>query len=820
MIRVENLEKYYDRHKKNEKHVLQKINLELPSHGLVAVVGESGCGKTTLLRCISGLDCFDDGRMVYEGKHVIMPRKNSMEEYRNRNIAFIFRNEYMREEMTVQENVRMALAPYELSGEEEQERIRLSLEAVGMEKYKNRRLEYLSGGQMQRVAVARAFVTCPRIIFADEPTGNLDEENTIRIMQLLRAFSKKALVVLVSHEQGMVRGFADRIIHLEEGRIVSDMENNAAEQIRRMEWKDIYLGEYYRTQQKLEHLQVQFYEQKEAVQKEAVREETEQENTAQENTIQIIHRNHKFFVKGTGEEEIILLKDSDCKVIDGPRPEYMDTLDGHELGLESISQAFRQHYRLPELLKVSNRLSERHGRWLFMWLTLLLFTVITFLIFTDYRSRDSLNKLALQTTDSHLVTFDFSQGFTRSGIEIFYDQYVIAEGYSDIAPALNDTMNLQYDGYLQLSGHLCKVQDFSMISVKEISTADIQYGRMPKNRNEIVVDRWLLKRARQDNNILRELFQDDKQFLGQKVSFVTGNPVTIVGIGSRDEPSVYGSDTLRLSMAYELPSVITAEEISALYPKKYKDLYLNDNEVLVSERILAQTEGASDKEKKETILKTLKDLTNVECYTAGTFSEEGYDYIIPESLCYDMIREKAIQDHKCYVYAQSPQKMIAQIRKDMERGKDNFPVVMQQTTQEQFQKALEEKHSMLQMDYEYLIAFVAVVFVVILVLIWFQILSQRKEMIVSRFVGIRRSVLWRMKMLYAIRNTGFVCLPVVMICWIVVQIMSSIPSLNYYVDMAWWVALLFGGVLTGLVTAAYGVVWKCNLPGFLLRHTE
>lgn len=820
MIRVENLEKYYDRHKKNEKHVLQKINLELPSHGLVAVVGESGCGKTTLLRCISGLDCFDDGRMVYEGKHVIMPRKNSMEEYRNRNIAFIFRNEYMREEMTVQENVRMALAPYELSGEEEQERIRLSLEAVGMEKYKNRRLEYLSGGQMQRVAVARAFVTCPRIIFADEPTGNLDEENTIRIMQLLRAFSKKALVVLVSHEQGMVRGFADRIIHLEEGRIVSDMENNAAEQIRRMEWKDIYLGEYYRTQQKLEHLQVQFYEQKEAVREEAVREETEQENTAQENTIQIIHRNHKFFVKGTGEEEIILLKDSDCNVVDGPRPEYMDTLDGHELGLESISQAFRQHYRLPELLKVSNRLSERHGRWLFMWLTLLLFTVITFLIFTDYRSRDSLNKLALQTTDSHLVTFDFSQGFTRSGIEIFYDQYMIAEGYSDIAPALNDTMNLQYDGYLQLSGHLCKVQDFSMISVKEISTADIQYGRMPKNRNEIVVDRWLLKRARQDNNILRELFQDDKQFLGQKVSFVTGNPVTIVGIGSRDEPSVYGSDTLRLSMAYELPSVITAEEISSLYPKKYKDLYLNDNEVLVSERILAQTEGASDKEKKETILKTLNDLTNVECYTAGTFSEEGYDYIIPESLCYDMIREKAIQDHKCYVYAQSPQKMIAQIRKDMERGKDNFPVVMQQTTQEQFQKALEEKHSMLQMDYEYLIAFVAVVFVVILVLIWFQILSQRKEMIVSRFVGIRRSVLWRMKMLYAIRNTGFVCLPVVMICWIVVQIMSSIPSLNYYVDMAWWVALLFGGVLTGLVTAAYGVVWRCNLPGFLLRHTE
>ena len=197
-----------------------------------------------------------------------------------------------------------------------------------------------------------------------------------------------------------------------------------------------------------------------------------------------------------------------------------------------------------------------------------------------------------------------------------------------------------------------------------------------------------------------------------------------------------------------------------------------------------------------------------------------YDYIIPEGFCYDISREKAIQDHKCYAYAESPQKMIAQIRKDMERGKDKFPVVMQQTTQEQFQKALEEKHSMLRMDYEYLIAFVAVVFVVILVLIWFQILSQRKEMIVSQFVGIRRSVLWRMKMLYALRNTSFVCLPVVMICWIVVQIMSSIPSFNYFVDMTWWIALIFGGVLTGLVTVAYGAVWKCNLPGFPLRYTE
>ena len=172
----------------------------------------------------------------------------------------------------------------------------------------------------------------------------------------MRVFSEKALVVLVSHEQNMVKGFADRIIHLEEGRIVSDMENNAAEQIRRMEWKDIYLGEYRRTQQKLEHLQVQFYEQEEEMQ-----EETEQENTAQENTIQIIHRNHKFFVKGAGEEEIILLKDSDCKVVDGPRPEYMDALDGQEMGLESISQDFRQHYRLPELLKVSAGLSEGHG---------------------------------------------------------------------------------------------------------------------------------------------------------------------------------------------------------------------------------------------------------------------------------------------------------------------------------------------------------------------------------------------------------------------------------------------------------------------------
>ena len=815
MIRVENLEKYYDRHKKNEKHVLQQINIELPSHGLVAVVGESGCGKTTLLRCISGLDHFDDGRMIYEGKHVIMPHRNYMEKYTDQNVAFVFRNEYMREELTVEENVRMALIPYHLSGEEEHDRILVTLEAVGMEKYKNRRLEYLSGGQMQRVAVARALVKCPKIIFADEPTGNLDEENTIRIMQLLRAFSQKALVVLVSHEQDMVRGFADRIIHLENGRVVSDQVNNAAEQIRRMEWKDIYLEDYQRMEQKLEHLQIQFYEQKEEMQ-----EETEQENTAQENTIQIIHRNHKFFVKGTGEEEIILLKDSECKVIDGPRPEYMDTLAERDIGLESISQNFRKRYHLTDLFKVSSKLAGGHGRWIFIRLALLLFTVITFLLFTDYRSRDSLNKLALQTTDSHMVTFDFSQGsFTRSGIELFYNEYLTAKGYSDMIPALNDTMNVQYDGYLQLSGHLCKVQDFSMISVKEITTADVQYGRMPKNHDEIVIDRWLLKRARQDNNILRELFPDDKQFLGQKVSFITGNPVTIVGIGNRDEPSVYSGDTLRLSMAFEMPSVISDEEISQIHPKKYKDLFLNDDEVLVSERILAQAEG-SDEEKEEAVKNTIKDLTGVDCVIAGYFTEEGYDYIIPEGLYYDMVREKIIQDRKCYAYADSPQKMITEIQKDMERRKDKFPVVMQQTTQEQFQSALEEKHSMIQIDYEYLIAFVAVVFVVIVVLIWFQILSQRKEMIVSRLVGVRKSVLWRMKVFYSFQNTALICLPVIAVCWIVVQIMSSDVALTYFVDIPWWMALLFGCGLTGLVTAAYGVAWRYSLSCFGLNRME
>lgn len=146
MIRVENIEKFYRKNKKNPLHVLKKINLDFPKSGLISIVGESGSGKTTLLRAISGLTSFDKGRVVYEGRVCLNAGKSEIEEYANKNFAFVFRNEYMKKELSVEQNLYDALKMYHLSEEIIYERISTVLEIVGMSKYKNRFVCDLSGG--------------------------------------------------------------------------------------------------------------------------------------------------------------------------------------------------------------------------------------------------------------------------------------------------------------------------------------------------------------------------------------------------------------------------------------------------------------------------------------------------------------------------------------------------------------------------------------------------------------------------------------------------------------------------------------------------
>lgn len=229
MIQIEQLYKTYDKHTRQANPVLKDISLTLPDTGFVCILGPSGCGKTTLMNIVGGLDTFDSGKITVGGVTAEKYGTKAMEQARNEKFGYIFQNYYLLTERSVAYNVYLGLHSLSVSHREKLRRVRDALESVGMLAYSRKTVGNLSGGQQQRVAIARALARKPQVIFADEPTGNLDSTNTNHICALLRQISATCLVVMVTHEERIARQFSDRIISLREGEIQSDRENTPEE---------------------------------------------------------------------------------------------------------------------------------------------------------------------------------------------------------------------------------------------------------------------------------------------------------------------------------------------------------------------------------------------------------------------------------------------------------------------------------------------------------------------------------------------------------------------------------------------------------------
>ena len=223
MINIKNLNKIYKSKRKNNCHALKDIDLTLPSKGLVFVLGKSGSGKSTLLNLIGGLDNVTSGEIIIDDNNISKMSEAKFADYRNEYIGFIFQDYHLIDELTVYENIKLSLV---LKNDQEESLIKEALLKVGLEGYDNRYPNELSGGERQRVAIARAIVKRPHIILADEPTGNLDNKTATSIIKLLKKLSKECLILIVSHNTIDAYTYADRIIELSSGQIVSDYTRN------------------------------------------------------------------------------------------------------------------------------------------------------------------------------------------------------------------------------------------------------------------------------------------------------------------------------------------------------------------------------------------------------------------------------------------------------------------------------------------------------------------------------------------------------------------------------------------------------------------
>jgi len=233
MIKVRGLNKYFNKGKGNQIHVIDNTSFELPSTGLISFLGHSGSGKTTLLNVLGGLDKAK-GSISYDGLEFNKYNMRRIDEYRSKHIGYVFQNYNLLLSETVFDNLRIALELIGVTDPEEiNKRIEYTLKKVGMYKFRKKKAFALSGGQQQRVSIARALVKNCRIIIADEPTGNLDSNNTIEVMNILKKISKNALVLLVTHEKNIADFYSDYIFELKDGKIVSQSEMSGEKVLQR-----------------------------------------------------------------------------------------------------------------------------------------------------------------------------------------------------------------------------------------------------------------------------------------------------------------------------------------------------------------------------------------------------------------------------------------------------------------------------------------------------------------------------------------------------------------------------------------------------------
>ena len=581
MIKVTNLNKTYDRRSPNANHVLKDVSFTLPDTGFVCILGQSGCGKTSLLNAVGGLDRFDSGSIETEQVKVTRSGTALFEAERNRSFGYIFQNYYLLSNHSVGYNVYLGLHSLKLSRREKLKRVRDALSAVDMERYIRRQVSELSGGQQQRVAIARALARRPKVIFADEPTGNLDEANTMNICTLLRKISKHSLVVMVTHEERIADFFADRIIKLDGGVVCSDSADWTRTGMKLSGGDTLYAGDYKEQRLSGEGISLRLLTAKDA----------------KPVNLSVVALKDRIVIKLDDSRSVTCTTLAEAPVLaEGKTPTVtLQTVEQQEdIPLLSGGEdpCVRAGRGIPFGMLWREAVSLLWGRGmrqLGSWLFLLVLTVLTVLTVSDYLTVSSVDPHEFIRTDAHMLELRMERGRALDAqtlgltelVQRYADYYTASNEDIVVVPHVHTTAKLGTEVFAQLREETISLENFSYVPLQFFDENTLILGRLPEHPNEIVVDRWVLDGVLQEDGILQNSIADITFFLDRELIYPKETyTATIVGICDSGQAAVYLELSALASIGVGGSDVMTLSQLQAMYPGEYDRIELEAGECL------------------------------------------------------------------------------------------------------------------------------------------------------------------------------------------------------------------------------------------------
>lgn len=524
MIRLDNVNKYFYKNKKNQLHVINNTSLELPDKGLVTLLGPSGSGKTTLLNVVGGLDDFNSGSFNINGNEITKRNYHKMDKIRNLNIGYIFQDYKLIDDMSVFDNVAIALKMCGIKDKATiKERVDYVLGVLDLYRYRKRPASTLSGGERQRVGIARAIAKNPEIVICDEPTGNLDSRNSIEIMNIIKYISKERLVILVTHEVELAKFYADRIIELEDGKIVKDYKNENTNDLDYSMDNKIYLKDMKDHQKfKKDGIEINYYS-----------------DDVKDIKLNLVVRDGNIYIETENVKGVEVINESSAHELVDDHYKKIDksVYEKYQFKMgEFKNKKYSSVYNMFSMLKYgwsriksSTRLKKIYILCVAISAALVMYSMSSMFGITNIHEEDYLN------TDKSYVSIDIK----KDGIKTYED--IIKNNNVKYVLPLASIMDIEmpFDYYYQAVGQGSILSSIVLSSTDNIKKSDLIAGEMPKNKNEIVVDKLIYEKQKNSSyfGLIGVLKAED--MIGKYIKLDNGQKYYITGITDSKAKVIY-----------------------------------------------------------------------------------------------------------------------------------------------------------------------------------------------------------------------------------------------------------------------------------------